>query len=172
MFDDNRPKLKIDKSQTDLYVEYLTWGLIIVSIVYAIIKYTSLPEEIPMHFNFSGKVTRYGAKDSIWALNIIGLLTVYGLFYLNKFPHIFNYPKKITLENAKKFYTDATRMLRYLNLCIAVLFSVISFEIINVAIDSAKKFNPIANYIIIGLVVSMTVFPLVYVFKNVLKKKA
>lgn len=171
MFFDDRPKLKLEKSQIDLYLEYLTIGLMISSIVYAVIYYGSLPEKIPMHFNLSGKVTRYGGKESIWALNIIGLLTIYGGFYLNRFPHIFNYPQKITPENAKKFYTDATRMIRYLNLCLAILFSVINFEIINIALDSSKKFTTIANYIILFLVIGMTVFPLIYVFKNLGKRK-
>lgn len=166
MFYEDRPRLNLVKSQTDLFLEYLTWGLIFCSLIYTIIYYSRLPENIPMHFNYSGKVTRYGGKDSIWALNIIGYLVVYGGYYLNKFPHIFNYPQKITRENAEKFYSDATKMIRYLNLCIAFLFSIISFEIINIAMDSSKKINPAFNYIIIVIIIGMTVFPIVYIFKN------
>ena len=172
MFYDDRPRLNLKKSNTDLFLEYLTWGLICSSLIYTIIYYSRLPENIPMHFDYSGKVTRYGAKDSIWALNIVGMLVVYGGFYLNKFPHIFNYPQKITLENAKKFYSDATKIIRYINLCIAFLFSIISFEIINIAMDSSKKINPAFNYIIVIIIIGMTVFPIVYIFKNLDNKKS
>jgi len=171
MFYEDRPKLKLEKTTTEYLMEYTTFGLLAFSFVYAFYNYSSLPEEIPMHFNYSGEVTRYGNKDSIWALLIIGAATVALMYYLNKSPHIFNYAKKITLENAKEYYTGATKIMRYLNLGIALLFSLISYEIITVALDGTKRFSVISNYIIIAIVVTMALFPLVYLIKSSGKKK-
>ena len=170
MFDENRPKIDLKKTALDHYIEYTTFGLIIFSIGYAFYHYSNLPESIPMHFSYSGNVNSYGSKDSIWALNIIGAASVFGLYYLNKFPHIFNYPKKITLENAEKYYTDATRMIRYLNLGMAIIFTIICYEVIKIALDPTVRFSKFAHYTVMIIVVSMTLFPFVYIFKNLKKK--
>jgi uncharacterized membrane protein len=170
MFLENRPKPKLEKSNFDYLIEYATFSLIAISFGYAIYFYGSLPEQVPMHFNASGEVDRYGSKASIWALYLIGFGTVIGMFYLNKFPHIFNYPKKITEDNAKKYYSDATRMLRYLNFGIAILFATIGYEIVNIALDSSKGFTAMSHYILITIIVTMIIFPMVYVIKNLDKK--
>ena len=170
MFDENRPKINLEKSDLDRYIEYITIGLIAFCIGYTLFHYGKLPERIPMHFSYSGKVNSYGAKDSIWALNFIAAITVFGIFYLNKFPHVFNYPKKITPENARKYYTDATRMMRFINLGIAIIFAVICYQIINIALDASKNLGILANYIVILIVIYITFFPLIYLFKHLKKK--
>jgi len=171
MFYEDRPKLKLEKSTLDYIIEYSTFGLLACSLFYTIYYYGSLPDKVPMHFNASGEVNRYGSKASIWALYIIGIGTVMGMYYLNKFPHIFNYPKKITEDNAEKYYTDSTKMLRYLNLGVALLFAVIGFEIVNIALSSSKSFTSISGYIMIAIIVAMTLVPIVYLIKNLGKKK-
>ena len=105
MFYENRPKIKLEKSALDHAIEYTTFGLIIFSFVYTIIYYGNLPADIPMHFNHKGEVDSYGAKATIWILNFIALATVAGMHYLNRLPHIFNYPQKITEDNAKKHFS-------------------------------------------------------------------
>ena len=54
----------------------------------------------------------------------------FGLTILNMFPVIFNYPVKITQENALKQYTNATRLIRYLKLVIVLIFGIIAFNMI------------------------------------------
>ena len=171
MFDNNRPKLKLEKTTLDYIIEYSTFGLLACSLVYTIYYYGSLPEKIPMHFNASGEVNSYGSKNSIWALYGIAITTVIGMYFLNKSPHIFNYPQKITKDNAQKSYTDATKMLRYLNFGIALLFSTIGYEIVSIALNSSNSFTTYSNYIIIVIIATMTLFPIFYVIKNLGKKK-
>ena len=171
MFYENRPKIELEKTPLDYFIEYSTFGLVVFSAVYAVISYGSLPDQIPMHFSASGEVNSYGSKDSIWALNIIAIATVIGMYYINRLPHIFNYPQKITEDNAKRNYTEATKMLRYLNFGISLLFAVIGYEIISIGLDSSKNLSTISSYVIISLVIIMTVFPILYVIKNLAKKK-
>lgn len=153
MFNENRPKITLEKSTLDAFLDVFSFGILGIALFYTILNYSALPEQVPMHFNHSGKITRYGDKSSIWFLNIIGFATVYGLLYLNKFPHIFNYPQKITEENAKKFYSDATRMIRLLNVSIALLFAIISFEITQVSLNQTESISSIANYLLMGIVI-------------------
>lgn len=171
MFYEDRPKIKLKKTTGDNIVEYTSLGLLVFSIIYTLYFYKSLPEQIPMHFNTSGEVNGFGSKDSIWALHAIGIATAIGLYFLNKSPHIFNYPQKITIDNAKKYYTDATRILRYTNLGIVIIFTLLEYQIINIALKKSSSLNGITQYIVLAIIATITLFPIVYVFKNLKKKK-
>ncbi|TYB79683.1 DUF1648 domain-containing protein [Bizionia myxarmorum] len=171
MFYQDRPKITLDKSTFDNFLDVFAFGLLIVTIIYTVLNYSALPDQIPMHFNYSGDITRFDDKDMIWLFPILGIATVSGIFYLNKFPHVFNYPQKITPENAKEFYSDATRMLRFINVSISLLFSIILFEIVQVSLNNAKIISQAANYIIMSIVILMTIGPLIYAFLNLKKKK-
>lgn len=168
----DRPKITLEKSTLDILLDIFAFGLLLVTLIYTALNYTALPDQIPMHFNGSGDITRFDDKDMIWLFPILGIATVSAIFYLNKFPHIFNYPQKITAENAKKFYSDATRLLRFINVSISLLFSIILFEIVQVALNNTKTISQAANYIIMSIVILMTIGPLIYVFLNIKKKKA
>ena len=44
------------------------------------------------------------------------------MFWLNKYPHLFNYPQQITKENAERLYTVGTGMIRTINALITWIF--------------------------------------------------
>ena len=171
MFYENRPRITLEKSTLDVFLDVFSFGILLLALLYIILNYSQLPEQVPMHFNHSGKVTRYGDKSSIWFLNLIGFATVYGLFYLNKFPHIFNYAQKITTQNAQKLYVEATRLIRFLNVCIAFLFAIISFEIVQVSLHKTDSISNFSNYLLMGIVILMTIGPIIYVVVSLIKKK-
>ncbi|WP_338730848.1 DUF1648 domain-containing protein [Mangrovimonas cancribranchiae] len=166
MFFDDRPKIKLTKTKLDIFLEYLAFGLLVVSTIYAIYHYGNLPEKIPMHFNHKGEVNRYDNKDSIWVINLIGFAVVYFMYYLTKFPHTFNYPQKITPENAEKFYSDAVKMMRYTNAAMGLLFALITFEIVQIALNNSLAMLPVVTGVIITIVVAITVVPIIYLIKN------
>lgn len=171
MFTDNRPKISLEKSTLDVFLDVFSFGILALSFIYTLLNYTALPDQIPVHFNSLGEITRYDDKDMIWIFYFLGFPIIYGIFYFNKFPHIFNYPQKITSKNAKKMYSDATRVMRFLNISIALLFAIISFEIIQVSINKAHTIRPLANYLVISIVILMTIGPLAYVVLNLKTKK-
>ena len=120
-----RPKIKLTLSAIDNALERA--ATIFLFIMWALTFYTffKLPVTVPTHFNASGQVDGYGSKITL--LIVPGLATViyFGLTQLNKYPHLFNYIRKITKDNAQKQYTIATRMLRFLKLAILIIFSLI-----------------------------------------------
>ncbi len=170
MFYSDRPKLKLEKTTLDYILDCITFCLIGLSLLYTIYWYSELPHQIPMKFSRTGEVNRYGTKFSILILQTIGIITTLAIFYLNKFPHIFNYPKRITKQNAKTMYSEATRMLRFLNVGIALIFATISYEIINIAIGNTNKIPMISSYILISVVVIIIVGPIIYLLKHLKTK--
>jgi uncharacterized membrane protein len=120
-----RPKIKLNLTITDKIIEYTGWAILIATWVLAILSFSDLPESIPTHFNGAGEADGFGGKNNIFVLPIVGTIVFIGMTLLNKNPHIFNYPKTITNQNALSQYSNATRMIRVLKLILVLVFALI-----------------------------------------------
>lgn len=167
MFDENRPKITLTKTNTQRFIEIAIFVCVAFCFLYPALYYSSLPDQVPMHFNYKGEVDRYGSKDSVWGLAIIGALTAFGLYKLSQHPHIFNYPVKITKDNAEKFYKDSVKMLSYVNLLIAILFATICYQVVNIALNNDNQFGQWSEYLIYFILGLLTIGPLVWVIVNI-----
>lgn len=134
MFDHGeRPKLKVPYSALERTIQSATRILLAWYFVYLIVQWGDLPAKVPMHFNGKGEIDRWGSKGELIILPIIGLLIYAGMAALSRFPHIFNYPVKITEENAARQYALARTMICWLNLEIVALFAYIGWASIQAA---------------------------------------
>ncbi|NER16145.1 DUF1648 domain-containing protein [Spongiivirga citrea] len=163
----DRPKIKIEKDVLDVFLETLGLAFIIIILVLPIVYYNQLPEKIPTHFGADGTADDFGSKSSIWLLPILGTVMFFGLFMLNKYPHIFNYPQKITAENAKKQYQNATKLIRFLNTSIALVFAYITYSTINVAIG---KQSGLGSYFLIAFLVLIFIPIFYFLYRSIPKK--
>ena len=129
----DRPRIGIGLTTGDKILEIAGWVLVIFIWAMTILKYPSLPESIPMHFNASGQVDGYGGRGTILLLPVLSAILFGGLTILNKYPHIFNYPVPVTDENAERQYRYATRLIRYIKLILVLIFLCIEFQTIQTA---------------------------------------
>ena len=107
-----RPKIRIELTTADKAVEILGWFSLLAIWIFTIASYSNLPDTIPIHYNGAGKADGFGSKINMLMLPFIATILFVGMTVANKFPHVFNYPTKITEENALRQYTNATRMMR------------------------------------------------------------
>lgn len=132
-----RPKLKLNLSTIDYFVEIVgivgLLCLIIIPIYY--LKY--LPDNLPNYFNELGQPDSFSGRGIIWAFPILGLILYIGLTILNQFPHIFNYPVEITDKNAERLYTICTRTIRLLKGLTTLTFSYLNFKIIKIGLQES-----------------------------------
>lgn len=122
---ESKPKITFPLSRFDKGLEAAGIAMILLLWIVTILAYINLPEIIPIHFNGSGVPDNFGTKIHIIILPVLGTVLFGVLAALNKNPQIFNYPVKITAENAVSQYTNATRMLRFLKLAIPMIFTAI-----------------------------------------------
>lgn len=125
---EERTKLELTLTKTDKLLEVIGWCVVLVLWMLTVYLYRELPETIPTHFDFAGRPDGFGKKINILSLPVIATVLYLGMTLLNKFPHIFNYPVKITAENALRQYTLATRLIRYLKLAVVIVFGIIALH--------------------------------------------
>ncbi len=154
-----RPKLKIELNSIDILAEIIGWVVLVSIWVIAISNFQNLPDQIPIHFNAYGQVDSYGSKSTIFMLPIIGTILFIGLTILNNFPHIFNFPVKIHLENAKSQYKNATRLIRFLKLFIVFILLVIVLKTLETTNHKSEGLGIWFLPLFIGLTISLlTIF--------------
>ncbi|MDO8896034.1 MAG: DUF1648 domain-containing protein [Bacteroidales bacterium] len=154
---EKRPRIKLELNFHDKIVDWIGWGLLAVIWFFAIYGYVYLPETIPVHFDIAGKPDGYGNKISILFIPFLTTALLAGMTILNNYPHIFNYPVKITELNVVRQYRSATRLIRWLKLFIALIFTIILLSIYNAAINMQTE----TMQWIIPLILLLTFVPVV-----------
>lgn len=142
-------KIEIERQPIDWLIEIIGWIGIVFLIFIPAYYYHLLPDIIPSHYDLNGIVNGTSNKSIIWVLPLIGLSTYIGLFILNRYPEIFNYPKEITEENAEQQYRLATRLIRVTNSVIIALFAYLTFSVIHRALGNQ---DGLVNYFVIAII--------------------
>jgi len=118
-----RPKLIIEHTRVDKVLEASCFIILIILWTGTIAGFSKLPDLIPSHFNAGGQADDYCDRISIFTLPIVATVLYIGMTILNRYPHIYNYPARVTVDNARHLYTSATRLIRVLKLAVIVIFS-------------------------------------------------
>lgn len=154
---DKHPKINIKLATPDWVMELLALAFLVLLIALPFIYLQSLPERIPIHFNGAGQPDGYGNRSSIWILPVTGIFLYLLLSVISAFPHIYNFPVKITNDNAEVQYRIATRLIRVLKVLILLLFCFLSFQTIRTAAGKAaglgKSFLPVFLLLTFGVIV-------------------
>ena len=164
---EKRPKIKIELSNADKMLEIGGWAILLVLWYYTIIEYNAFPSIIPTHFNFQGQIDDYGSKATIILIPLIITILFIGLTFLNKYPHIFNYPTKVTEQNAEQLYTIATKMMRYLKFGLLALFSYIFYMII---LSATGNYNGMGFWFL-PLIIVLIFVPIIFSLIKMSKMK-
>ena len=117
-----RPKIKIKRDRIDWLLDITGGIMVALAIALPVYHYSSLPENIPIHFNARGVADAYGSKEAIWVLAILVPILYAGMAILASYPHLFNYFVEITRENAERQYRMGARLIRILNLLVVGVF--------------------------------------------------
>lgn len=133
---ENRPKIRPEMMPVDWLMEISAIAGIALLFGYAVYWYRYLPQIIPTHFGGNGKVDGYGDKSTLYMLPSVGLFVYVLMTMIALVPHTFNFPGKITPQNAMRQYRLATRLIRYLKMAIMYLFFSIEINIVKSAMNA------------------------------------
>jgi uncharacterized membrane protein len=154
---DERHVIKIKLTSPDWALELIGVAVLILLIALPFIYLPQLPERIPTHFNGAGIPDGFGSRNSIWILPATGIFMYLLLTVVSAFPQIYNFPVKITQENALVQYRLATRFIRILKTVILVLFLFLCYQTINTALGKSlglgKAFLPVFMILTFGSII-------------------
>lgn len=155
---DTKPKIKLQLSPLDKTLEISGKCIIILLWILSTVAFFKMPDTIPTHFNAFGQADSYGNKETICILPVIATIIFIGLTILNRYPNIFNYTNKITEANAIYQYSIAARMLRFLKLIVAIIFTTI---VLNIFLASVNIANGLGSWFL-PLTIMICFIPAIY----------
>lgn len=127
----------------DAILEILGLLLVATMIILPLSYYGDMPDTIPTHFNAAGEPDGFGPKSTIWWSIALGAVAFLVLAWLSRQPHRLNYPKKLTPENTPRQYLLASRMLRVMNLQIALIFFYVAYSMLATSLNWAESLGAI-----------------------------
>lgn len=129
-----RPRLELERTPRERGLRLLAWTGLLVELLVLLVYWPELPEHVPRHFGLGGEADAWGG--GVWLLPVpavsLGLLLLLG--WLERFPHLFNYPWEITPENARRQYRLARALLEWLAVICTWLFAGLSLDQCRVAL--------------------------------------
>jgi uncharacterized membrane protein len=138
---DKQPVLILSKTSTEKILDGFSVLVILSTFAYLAYVWTLIPERIPIHINGQGKEDGWGNKYSLILLPVMTLILYIGLTVLSKYPHTFNYPYKITDENANRQYVNARLFMHCLKMLIVVMFGFVEWTLIQIAWGKSFALN-------------------------------
>lgn len=115
--------MKIENTKADRILDILGWILLIGTLAYLILGWSSFPDQIPMHYNGAGEIDRWGGKGEIIVIEVVMWILYLGIGLVEKYPQIWNTGVEVTPQNREKVYRILKYMLKTLKTLTALIFA-------------------------------------------------
>lgn len=107
------------------YIWLFSIGSWFSSFIWIISIYSSINKIIPTNYNFSGEVTKYGAKNNLFILIGINFILILLFYFLSKNVKHLNFPIEINKSNKSIMYYRMSLFLALLSSFITIIFTII-----------------------------------------------
>jgi uncharacterized membrane protein len=138
------------KSNFFIFIEILGSLALFAGLSIPMFYFNSLPDNIPIHYNFSGYPDNFGSKLSIWALPLISAFLYAGLHLLQK---LIARQKPKPKEDAGHFFRKQPGVLNLLvalKTMLAIIFTYITLATINVALEKWSGLGRVFTPLVLG----------------------
>ncbi|MTB49831.1 DUF1648 domain-containing protein [Lewinella sp. W8] len=138
----NDPRNQVANPMQEGIHRILPLAAMVLSFAIVATYYGDLPERIPIHWNGRGEIDGYGAKIIAWVLPVVNL----GLFWLmgliaNSGYRWFNYPVRITEENAAEQHRIALLTVAVVRTVCCLMFAYITYAMVRSAVTGNNVFS-------------------------------
>ena len=118
--------MNIKDTWADTIMEYLCRIMLIGTLIYLLVCWSTIPDQIPTHYNAAGEIDDWGGKGMIWFTVIISWVLYLGISFIERYPDIWNTGVEITRKNSEKVY----RLLKYLIRTSKLIMTAVFFKFI------------------------------------------
>ncbi|KYG91764.1 hypothetical protein A0U40_02140 [[Bacillus] sp. KCTC 13219] len=160
-----RPKINLPKSTTEKIADIIGIAALLFAIIFIALNWTTLPAQVPMHFNGVGEIDRWGSKYEMLILPIIGIALFFMLQILEKKPHLHNYPARLNESNVEQFYKASKKVLNYTKNICCLIFAYIAYEIVIIAQQKKLLLGSSTLIVLLVLLFSIIIFGIVKMMK-------
>ena len=141
--------MKIKNSPADIIMEALGLVMLIGTPLYLVIRWPSIPDKLPMHYNFAGEIDRWGGKGEVLFLVVMVWILYLMISLVEHFPSVWNTGVQVTPENRMRVYRTLKYMVKTLKLAMTLVFTFLIFNTV-AGIPLPEWFTVVYVLLIIG----------------------
>jgi uncharacterized membrane protein len=154
----SRPQVEPRYSPVDWLAEVVAAAGLIAGVILPVWYWSGLPEQVPSRFGASGQPTAWSPRGVVWLLPAATVVVYLLLTLIARIPpRYYNYPWRITEENAPRQHRIVRRFLCVLKAELVWLFTFLTWATIRVALGQVAglggAFLPVTLLVVFGTVV-------------------
>jgi hypothetical protein len=139
---ESRPRPNVPRTTLEHVAQATAFVVLALWLAYIARVWGSLPERVPVHFGPSGRVDAWGGRSSMLLLPLVGTTLYVVSTALERFPHIYNYPVRVTDQNAATLYLLGRKLVLGIKLILVSSFAYLSCASVHVARGEAAGLSP------------------------------
>lgn len=141
--------MKIKNNKIDIVMEVICLVLLIGMVLYLLIGWSSIPDKVPMHYDWAGNIDRWGNKAELVILPIMSWIMYLFLTGIEQVPKIWNTGVTVTEENQARVYRVLKYMIKSLKLIVVVDFALMDIYTI-LGTNLPSWFTPVFMIAVFG----------------------
>ena len=155
------PIVRLHYSYLDIAAEVISLLALLFNYLVLWFYWSSLPDSIPVHFNFTGEPDRTGSRSELLVLQFLIAAAYLLLTIVSRFPRWYHYAWKITPDNAARQYSIARSLILWLKVLITCGMAYTTWSMIRIARGKAESLGFFSTTILLILVFVLIVTYLV-----------
>ncbi len=144
--------MKQKHSRLQIIIEASALVILLSVFAYVITNWSTIPEQIPSHFNYHGQIDSWRSKNFIFFPVLVSLFLYLMLTVVSFYPSMWNMPIKITEENRERAYHYTRYMITILKLELVSVFAYITIQTSKAQVLS-PYFLPLFLIVVFGTIV-------------------
>lgn len=161
----DRPVIQFSPTRNELILDRISLVGLLLTVAYVTGCWGSLPEHIPTHFDASGTPDGWGSRHMLLLLVAIPIVIHVAFGYLVRVPHIYNYPTRVTPENAERLYSLGRGLMYWLRAEMVLLFALLCLGTVRVALGQTEGLGPWPIWVALPVIYGTVIYFVVAMFR-------
>ena len=115
--------MKLKKTRFDILLNVLCLLQLIGITLFLLICWARIPQQIPMHYDLGGNITRWGNKAELIIIPVLAWIMYLLMTVLEYFPQAWNTGVQVTEHNRTRVYATLLHMISSLKFLITCLYT-------------------------------------------------
>lgn len=116
-------EIKIKRNALDVVEAIVSLLCLVGVVIFLLLMWSRIPDQIPAHYNAAGEVNRWGSKSELIVLPIVSWV-LYGLITLmERYPQVWNTGVRVTEENRNRVYRILKNLIAVIKMLVLLVFA-------------------------------------------------
>ncbi|MDF2512256.1 MAG: hypothetical protein K0S04_2122 [Herbinix sp.] len=149
-------KVKLKRTKLHIFLEVISFLILIAMFFSLYLNWSSIPEQIPGHYNALGEIDRWGNKSELLVLPVLSIFLYLLLTVICFFPAIWNLPTEVTDRNREFVYSNTLTMMILLKAVVLAIFFYLNLNSMQ-AKNLSVYFLPVMLFLVFGILIFFVV---------------